>query len=176
MTERLGRDIGAYTTLDIVSDTKICVACKSTFTPSSNHRKCPKCRASEGKKPCPTCGKLMDRKSKSCWECTEPDLRNWKGGKTTHKQGYPMILCQNHPRTSSKNKYVFEHILVMEEFLGRLLKSGENVHHKNGVKDDNRIENLELWIKPQPTGIRSTDAVKWAIEILELYAPKLLLK
>ena len=62
----------------------------------------------------------------------------------------------------------------MEEELGRYLEEGENVHHINGVKDDNRIENLELWVKPQPYGIRATDAVKWAIEILERYAPELL--
>ena len=70
---------------------------------------------------------------------------------------------------SQKTKYVFDHVLIMEEFLGRKLFPGENIHHKNGVKDDNRIENLELWTRPQPSGIRVEDAVVWAREILRRY-------
>ena len=57
----------------------------------------------------------------------------------------------------------------MEEILGRHLLPDETVHHRNGVRNDNRPENLELWVRPQPTGIRVVDAVAWAREILERY-------
>jgi hypothetical protein len=53
--------------------------------------------------------------------------------------------------------------------LRRYLVAGESIHHINGVRDDNRPENLELWTKPQPAGIRVSDAVEWARSIYDLY-------
>lgn len=75
-------------------------------------------------------------------------------------------------RATPDRKYVFEHVLIMEEKIGRQLLPGENVHHINGIKNDNRIENLELWCRPQPQGIRTEDAVSHAIEVLKKYAPE----
>lgn len=92
--------------------------------------------------------------------------RKLGGGRTHHKAGYLMVRAPEHPR-ATWHGYVFEHILVMEERLGRYLDEDETVHHLNGIRDDNRPENLELWVRPQPSGIRAKDAIRWAREILK---------
>jgi hypothetical protein len=69
---------------------------------------------------------------------------NWKGGVIKNNQGYLYQLVNNHPYKNKGNR-VAVHRLVMEDFLERYLRKNEDIHHKNGIKDDNRIENLELF-------------------------------
>lgn len=69
---------------------------------------------------------------------------------------------------------VFEHRLVMAKHLGRPLYPQEVVHHRNGDRTDNRLENLELWSTFQPKGQHVDDKVAFAIEMLRRYRPELL--
>ena len=71
------------------------------------------------------------------------DSHCWKGGRCVIRGGYIEIYKPDHPNAMA-HKYIREHRLVMEEKLGRYLEPYEQVHHKNGIKGDNRIENLEL--------------------------------
>jgi len=68
------------------------------------------------------------------------------GSRRRHSSGYVLVKTYNHPFKSFHNE-VLEHRLVMEKYLGRYLSSNEVVHHINEIKDDNRIENLELHTK-----------------------------
>lgn len=81
----------------------------------------------------------------------------WKGGRHLSGDGYWLVLLpQDDPLFSMVNcqGYVFEHRLVMARHLGRPLEPNETVHHKNGKRDDNRIDNLELWTGKHGKGIR----------------------
>lgn len=79
-------------------------------------------------------------------ECTVKwKRRNYNDGETRvlDKSGYVLVKVYGHKYADSRN-YIREHRLIMEQYLGRQLEPREIVHHKNRIKDDNRIENLEL--------------------------------
>lgn len=95
-----------------------------------------------------------------------PSHSNWKGGRVIDSRGYVRVYYKEYHSRKMNDRYVYEHVLVMEEHLGRRLVDKENVHHKNGIRDDNHIDNLELWSTSQPKGQRVLDKTRWAIEWL----------
>ena len=122
-----------------------------------------------------TCGNVVDVRTSSLTSgntrscgCLQRELVSqrrgarhscWKGGRHTTERGYVRVYTPT-------GRYRFEHVLVMEQHLGRSLNTHEEVHHKNNIKNDNRIENLELWNKSQPNGARHEDLIEWAVSLL----------
>jgi len=95
----------------------------------------------------------------------------WTRLGTKEKGGYVRLQRVRNGGTVEKK---YEHRHVVEQDIGRMLLDTENIHHINGVRDDNRIENLELWSTAQPAGQRIPDKVQWAKELLALYEPSAL--
>lgn len=145
----------------------------------------PRCFNEAKKIPVPTfscerCGKVCDRTknrksngllgsynrkqrfcSRSCAISAQPRKKgSFKGG-VIDKCGYRLLMRDG--------TYVPEHRQVMETVVGRRLLPAETVHHINGVRLDNRPENLELWATQHSRGQRVTDQVAWAIELLKQY-------
>lgn len=145
-----------------------CIECGDRLKFGSKSGLCRPCNcraiAKARVKPKPTCfdcgSKVSRRDVKRCQKCnakymlinppnpkgTEPGSNHpsWNGGKTKDKRGYIYIKSTEHPNANARG-YVFEHRLIMERHIGRLLNKQEVVHHINGRHDDNRIENLELF-------------------------------
>lgn len=85
-------------------------------------------------------------------------------------RGYRVVYAPEHPN-SRRNGTVLQHVMVMSSLLGRPLAANENVHHRNGIRDDNRPENLELWTTSQPPGQRVSEKLSWATSFVAQYAP-----
>lgn len=135
-----------------------CERCGKRFLTNHNHRR----RARFCTRQCGGKGRRREGLKGSA-------ASNWQGGRKIER-GYVVVWAPDHPTRVGKAKpYVFEHRLVMEKRIGRVLETHENVHHINGQRDDNRDENLELWSTWQPCGQRVEDKMKWVWEMVGLY-------
>jgi hypothetical protein len=92
----------------------------------------------------------------------------WNGGKGQNKKGYVEVYVKDYPGTAGPIR-TYEHIYVMAKHLERALLPNETVHHKNGIKNDNNIKNLELWASSHPPGQRIADLLQWARELIQQY-------
>jgi hypothetical protein len=92
-------------------------------------------------------------------------------GRWVDPKGYVFIRCPDpdHPNAKSKPGWIAEHVWVMSQLLGRPLRRGESVHHRNNIKHDNRPDNLQLWHTHQPRGASVEDTVRWARWFLAQY-------
>ena len=101
---------------------------------------------------------------KRCEDCA----RNDPDGAVRRPTGYRKVTVRRDDDSAElltalntrSSLQLAEHRYVATKMLGRELRPFENVHHKNGIRDDNRPENLEIWIKPQPIGVRASDYVR----------------
>lgn len=107
--------------------------------------------------------KINESYSSKCKKCYE----NQRSPQPSYLNfyGYRMLLDRSHPR-ARKSGYVLEHIVVMERMLGRFLLPKETVHHINGIRSDNRPENLELWDSGHPYGQRNPQKMQFYMEEL----------
>lgn len=126
---------------------------------------------------CKTCGAAVSNNSQrlTCRACHAKNRRDTATERRyINAQGYAVLTSHyDHPNSTYRGE-VLEHVMIMSKVLGRGLVKGENVHHINGVRDDNRPENLEVWSRSQPSGQRIPDKVQWAKELLSLYEPEAL--
>ena len=143
--------------LGVRPDCKVCVRKRM----ADNHASNPEPARERQYNSC-KCGNRKSRYSERCRGCAQPafdiDNPSWR----INKNGYVVA--------KSPTGEIRQHRWAMERHLGRSLLPHETVHHKNGIRDDNRIENLELWSVSQPAGQRVEDKLEWCQWFLEQYS------
>lgn len=90
------------------------------------------------------------------------DHHLWKGGEIEDQYGYILVYKKDHPFADCKG-YIRKHRLLMERHIGRYVQPCEVVHHKNGAKDDNRFENLELMTDSEHKRLHAIERESWKV-------------
>jgi len=156
-----------------------CDVCGTQFIPGSGaHKFCSNdCKLESKRTNCIECGKSYlpgkGSEGKFCTtECFYENTVPTFSTKLDKSTGYVIIkVPKGTPGTKNGtlSRWMYEHRYVMQQHVGRPLESHEEVHHRNGQRADNRLENLEIWDKPHPKGQRVSDLIVYAEKILELY-------
>ena len=172
-------------------ETRTCEHCTQSFTTNKARKKrfcTPQCYADHVKsardvKQCLECGSSFSVSkafssqkfcSRRCADVSKPnETKGFVFRRHIDSHGYARINVPKAERElygiRSASSRFLEHRILMMRHLGRRLEDHEDVHHINGIRDDNRIENLELWSRSQPNGQRVEDKIEWAIEFLGRY-------
>lgn len=163
-----------------------CLLCEKEYCTSHKSQKycskeCSKLAARKRKDFCIICEKEIEFSASKKKYCSKECLSIGRESTASVPIGtlretidkYILIKVPKNYFGSHKNGWILQHRYVMEQHLGRALTKNENIHHKNGDRSDNRLENLELWGTKQPIGQRVVDKVAHAKEILKKYEEEL---
>ncbi|MEU6582803.1 HNH endonuclease signature motif containing protein [Nocardia sp. NPDC046763] len=175
---------------------KRCERCRREYVPSGPSQRFCSMKCQAGQQECEQCGELFNltppsRRGSAVYPrkycsatCFKASLSERATNRYVNQGGYVVIPDPTMHRSLNDTGYVrinvgdrggrnggrvLEHRWVMEQHLGRKLFKHENVHHINGDKTDNRLENLELWTTSQPSGQRVEEKIAWARAFLAQY-------
>ena len=126
-------------------------------------------------RPCEQCGETVRRfqsqfrKQAFCSPACRQLHRETNPARQVTSSGYVKVYIGRGKPGADGAGHILEHRKVIQEFLGRPLLPTENVHHRNGDRTDNRLNNLELWNRSQPSGQRVEDKLAWARQLIAQY-------